>query len=174
MAAARRCCLPEISFNRKQSGFTISIRPTSQSSWCCGHFLDGPLHIVMPSGRNTVPHFPRLPISKIQKARPAPTTKPVQFGRVWADADEFREYNPELGAEERAVRGLQYGDAVHRGRSLPTEPKAAQTRSIRNWRRNLIPNAHMVAAGVLGVSRAQERGYTFSFLRGEARPHQLA
>lgn len=28
---------------------------------------------------------------------------------------------------------------------------------------NMIPNAHMVAAGVLGVSRAQERGYTFLF-----------
>jgi intracellular sulfur oxidation DsrE/DsrF family protein len=28
---------------------------------------------------------------------------------------------------------------------------------------NLIPNAHMVAAGVLGTSRAQERGYTFLY-----------
>lgn len=28
---------------------------------------------------------------------------------------------------------------------------------------NLIPNAHMVAAGVLGASRAQERGYTFLY-----------
>ena len=28
---------------------------------------------------------------------------------------------------------------------------------------NLIPNAHLVAAGVLGASRAQERGYTFLF-----------
>ena len=28
---------------------------------------------------------------------------------------------------------------------------------------NLIPNAHLVAAGVLGASRAQERGYTFLY-----------
>jgi len=28
---------------------------------------------------------------------------------------------------------------------------------------NLVPNAHMVAAGVLGVSRAQERGYTLLY-----------
>lgn len=28
---------------------------------------------------------------------------------------------------------------------------------------NMIPNAHIVAAGVLGVSRAQERGYTFLY-----------
>ena len=28
---------------------------------------------------------------------------------------------------------------------------------------NLIPNAHMVAAGIVAVNRAQERGYTFAY-----------
>lgn len=31
---------------------------------------------------------------------------------------------------------------------------------------NLLPNAHMTAAGIVAVNRAQERGYTFSFTAG--------
>jgi intracellular sulfur oxidation DsrE/DsrF family protein len=29
---------------------------------------------------------------------------------------------------------------------------------------NVIPNAHMVPAGIVAVNRAQERGYTFSYV----------
>ena len=29
---------------------------------------------------------------------------------------------------------------------------------------NLVPNAHMVPAGIVAVNRAQERGYTFSYV----------
>ena len=29
---------------------------------------------------------------------------------------------------------------------------------------NLIPNGHMVPAGIVAVNRAQERGYTFSYV----------
>jgi intracellular sulfur oxidation DsrE/DsrF family protein len=29
---------------------------------------------------------------------------------------------------------------------------------------NLVPNGHMVPAGIVAVNRAQERGYTFSYV----------
>ena len=29
---------------------------------------------------------------------------------------------------------------------------------------NLVPNGHMVPAGIVAVSRAQERGYTFAYV----------
>jgi hypothetical protein len=29
---------------------------------------------------------------------------------------------------------------------------------------HLVPNAHMVAAGIVAVNRAQERGYTFAYV----------
>jgi hypothetical protein len=31
---------------------------------------------------------------------------------------------------------------------------------------NLVPNAHMVPAGIVAVNRAQERGYTFTYVAG--------
>jgi intracellular sulfur oxidation DsrE/DsrF family protein len=31
---------------------------------------------------------------------------------------------------------------------------------------NLVPNGHMVPAGIVAVNRAQERGYTFTYVGG--------
>ena len=40
----------------------------------------------------------------------------VQFWRLRPDATKFRQHNSEPRAEERTVRNLQHGDAVHCGR----------------------------------------------------------
>jgi intracellular sulfur oxidation DsrE/DsrF family protein len=35
---------------------------------------------------------------------------------------------------------------------------------IKELTEHLVPNSHMVPAGIVAVSRAQERGYTFSYV----------
>ncbi len=49
--------------------------------------------------------------------------------------------------------------AMQVAESAKISPDAA----YRELTANLIPNAHLVAAGILAVNRAQERGYTFAY-----------
>jgi hypothetical protein len=44
--------------------------------------------------------------------------------------------------------------------AIATAVKAAQPEIYKELVANILPNGHMVAAGVVAINRAQERGYT--------------
>jgi intracellular sulfur oxidation DsrE/DsrF family protein len=48
--------------------------------------------------------------------------------------------------------------------ALADKTKATADNVYKELAANLIPNSHMVPAGIVAVNRAQERGYTFSYV----------
>lgn len=69
-----------------------------------------------------------------------------------------------------AKRGVRYAVcamATRRAATLINEKTGAKVDDVfKELTEHLVPNAHMVAAGIVAVSRAQERGYTSSTVVG--------
>ena len=61
------------------------------------------------------------------------------------------------------VTSGSFGVALFAG-ALADSTKGNADAVYRELVANLIPNSHMVPAGIVAVNRAQERGYTFSYV----------
>ena len=64
------------------------------------------------------------------------------------------------------ARGMHFavcshGHAAPVGRRLPRNAGITAEAAFKELTSNLVPNGHMVAAGVVAVTRAQEYGYSF-------------
>lgn len=76
--------------------------------------------------------------------------------------------NGNVTIEQLAKRGVRF--AVCGLSTRATAQLAAQKSGgdadaiVKELSANLVPNGHMVPAGIVAVSRAQERGYTFSYV----------
>lgn len=97
------------------------------------------------------------------KTKQVPTTN-VYLAMGYGEALK----NVNVTIEQMAKRGVRF--AVCGLATRATAQVAAQTSGgnvdaiFKELTSNLVPNGHMVPAGIVAVSRAQERGYTFAYV----------
>ena len=97
-------------------------------------------------------------------------TRASAFGEldIWlARAGRHEQLYEKLGAHvvENGVRFAVCSLAT-RGAANVIAQKTGQSvdAAFKELTDNLIPNGHMVPAGIVAVNRAQERGYTFTYV----------
>lgn len=76
--------------------------------------------------------------------------------------------NVNVTIEQMAKRGVRFavcGLATRVTAQVAAQQTGGDVNAIfKELTSNLVPNGHMVAAGIVAVSRAQERGYTFAYV----------
>ena len=76
--------------------------------------------------------------------------------------------NVNVTIEQMAKRGVRFavcGLATRVTAQVAAQKTGGDVNAIfKELTSNLVPNGHMVAAGIVAVSRAQERGYTFAYV----------
>lgn len=76
--------------------------------------------------------------------------------------------NVNVTIEQMAKRGVRFavcGLATRTTARLAAQKSGGDADAIfKELTAHLVPNGHMVAAGIVAVSRAQERGYTFAYV----------
>ncbi|HKT79293.1 MAG TPA: hypothetical protein VJP86_03665 [Vicinamibacterales bacterium] len=97
------------------------------------------------------------------KSKQVPTTN---LYRATGYGDSLRNNGATIDAlVRRGVRFAVCGLATRATASLISQKTGAPTDAVyKELTEHLVPNAHMVAAGIVAVNRAQERGYTFSYV----------
>lgn len=97
------------------------------------------------------------------KTKQAPTAN-VYLSTSYGEA--LRNVNVTI--EQLAKRGVRFavcGLSTRASAQLIAQQKGGEVDTyIKELSSNLVPNGHMVAAGIVAVSRAQERGYTFAYV----------
>lgn len=98
-----------------------------------------------------------------------PKTKQAPTANVYLSAgygEALRNVNVTI--EQMAKRGVRFavcGLSTRASAQLIAQRTGGQVDAlIKELSSNLVPNGHMVAAGIVAVSRAQERGYTFAYV----------
>jgi intracellular sulfur oxidation DsrE/DsrF family protein len=98
-----------------------------------------------------------------------PKTKQVPTLNVYLASsygEELRNVNVTI--EQMAKRGVRFavcGLATRATAQVAAQKSGGDVNAIfKELTENLVPNGHMVPAGIVAVSRAQERGYTFAYV----------
>lgn len=97
------------------------------------------------------------------KTKQAPTANLYQaagYGRVLKNNDVTLD-----ALVKRGLRLAVCASATRRAATLIAGKSGAKVDDIfKELTEHLVPNSHMVPAGIVAVNRAQERGYTFSYV----------
>jgi intracellular sulfur oxidation DsrE/DsrF family protein len=97
------------------------------------------------------------------KTKQVPTTN-VYMASGYGEALK----NVNVTIEQMAKRGVRFavcGLATRATAQVAAQKTGGNVDAIfKELTENLVPNGHMVAAGIVAVSRAQERGYTFAYV----------
>ena len=116
----------------------------------------------MRCGRNTAPHSRSVPTSAIPRPSSRRTVNVFQTAGYGAS---LRNNGVLLDAViKRGVRLAVCGLATRAAASLIAQKTGGKVDDIfKELTEHMVPNAHLVPAGIVAVNRAQERGYSFAY-----------